>query len=77
MNPLLTDLSEDPLAPQRLLLEIIWDSYAHRGIWPIYEFVKTKLYRATPDRADARTVILTPESQTRSSARPPTAWSAT
>jgi hypothetical protein len=44
VNRLLAPL-DDPQAPARRLIEIIWDDYAKRGRWPIFQYAEALLYR--------------------------------
>jgi hypothetical protein len=53
MNPLLAHASEE----QARLLKIIWEDYARRGQWPIYQYVE-KLFNVDLPQPDANTVLL-------------------
>jgi hypothetical protein len=51
------DLLAEPNEAQRRLLEIIWDVYADKGTWPIFDWVETHLSRER-GRPDAKEVML-------------------
>ncbi len=46
VNPLLAEVSGED-SPAGRLMEILWDSYAQRGKWPIFQYAEACLYRDT------------------------------